>query len=192
MRIKKILAAIIAAAAAAALGVPAFAEDYDDDELEAEEVSIYDEIRRGEGYYECHIVYHEGIPQIYSEDGDIYDTIGTIGGNLREGETKESVKKDAEEQVREQFVSMGADPGDHGFEVYVYFFDDYDYTPEEFLNFIPEDIARRENERLNGSDEAETEEVPNPVTGNAFPYLSCGAAVCAAALACGIGKKNKT
>ncbi|MCM1478166.1 MAG: hypothetical protein NC085_00620 [Muribaculaceae bacterium] len=98
------------------------------------------------------------------------------------------MKKDAEEQVREQFVSMGVDPGDYGFEVYVYFFDDYDYTPEEFLNFIPEDIARREQERIYGS-AAAGEEVPNPVTGGGFPYLSCGAAIAAVLALDGVKRK---
>ncbi|MCM1478167.1 MAG: hypothetical protein NC085_00625 [Muribaculaceae bacterium] len=50
MSIKKFFAAIIAAAAAtAAVSVPAFAEDFDDELEAAEEVSVYDEIRRGEG-----------------------------------------------------------------------------------------------------------------------------------------------
>ena len=175
MGIKKFLAVIAAAAFTFTMGVTAFAEDGPaEEELEvAEEVSIEDEIRRGEGYYECHIVYHDGAPQIYSEDGDLYDMVGTIGGHIQEGETKASIEKDAAESIRNDIAATGADPDDYGFEVYVYFYDDYDYTPIEFLNFISDDIARRESERT-----SQTEEVPNPVTGNSFPY---GAVILAAA-----------
>ncbi|MDE7289457.1 MAG: hypothetical protein K2N71_08170 [Oscillospiraceae bacterium] len=167
MQIKKILAVIAAAAVTFTMGITAFADDSPaEEELEvAEEVSIEDEIRKGEGYYECHIIYHGGVPQIYSEDGDIYDMVGMIGGHVKEGETRESIEKDAAESIRNDIAATGADPDDYGFEVYVYFYDDYDYTPIEFLNFISDDIARRESERT-----AQTEEVPNPVTGNSFPY----------------------
>lgn len=175
MRIKKFLAVIAAAAFTFTMGVTAFADDSPaEEELEvAEEVSIEDEIRRGEGYYECHIVYHDGDPQIYSEDGDLYAIVGMIGGHVKEGETRESIEKDAAESIRINIAATGANPDDYGFEVYVYFYDDYDYTPTEFLDFIFEDIARRESERT-----AQPEEVPNPVTGNGFPY---GAVIAAAA-----------
>lgn len=184
MQIKKFLAVIAAAALTFTMGVTAFADDSPaEEELEAaEEVSIEDEIRRGEGYYECHIVYHEGEPQIYSEDGDHYAMVGVIGGHVKEGETRESIEKDAAESIRDNIAATGADPDDYGFEVYVYFYDDYDYTPTEFLNFISEDIARRESERTESERTAQTEEVPNPVTGNGFPYGAVFWA--AAALSC--------
>lgn len=172
MQIKKISAVIAAAAVTAAMGVTAFAEDNIDDGSEAEEVSIYDEIRRGEGYYECHVSYRGGVPQIYDEDGVEYGFPDVIGGNLNAGETRESVENKTIESIKAQFVSIGANPNDYPFDVYTYFYDDYDLTPEEFLGFIGEDIARRENGRT-----AQTEEVPNPVTGTALP---CGAAALAA------------
>lgn len=183
MNIKKILAVIAAAAVTVTMGVTAFAEDnIDDDELEAEEVSIYDEIRRGEGYYECHVSYCGGVPQIYNVNGEEYSLVGVIGGNLKAGETRESVENETIESIKDQFVSIGANPDDYPFDVYTYFYDDYDLTPEEFLDFIGEDIARREWEREHGDDNSE---VPNPPMGTALPYgaaaLSALSAICLAA-----------
>lgn len=184
MFLKKFLAVTAALVSVTfCMGITAFADDIDDNELEAEEVSIEDEIRAGEGYYECHIVYHGGVPEIYDEDGVQYDLVGTIGGYVQEGETRESIEKDAAENIRQNIAATGADPDDYGFEVYVYFYDDYDLTPTEFLNFISEDIAKRESERLAPPEQAvqteQVEEVPNPVTGNGFPYAVCGTVFCA-------------
>lgn len=186
MFLKKVLAVTAALVSVTfCMGIAAFADDIDDNELEAEEVSIEDEIRAGEGYYECHIVYHGGTPQIYSEDGDLCEMVGTIGGYVQEGETRESIENDAAESIKHDIAAAGADPDDYSFEVYVYFYDDYDFTPTEFLNFISEDIAKRESERLAPPEQTvqteQTEEVPNPVTGSGFPYVSCAAVFCSAA-----------
>ena len=148
MRIKKILAAVPTLICAAGMSITAFAEDRfpldgDDDTLyEAEEASIYDDIR--EGYYICHISYHGGAPEIYAEDGSGYSLVGEIGGYIGGGETRESVEKEITESVRNDFVSIGVNPDDYAFDVYAYFYDDYDLTPEEFLNFVSRDIAEQD------------------------------------------------
>lgn len=148
MKIQKILAAILVLTCAAGMGITALAEDYfpiegDNDTLdEAEEVSIYDDIR--EGYYICHISYHGGAPEIYAEDGSVYSLVGEIEGYIGGGETRESIEKEMTESVRNDFVLIGENPDDYGFDVYTYFYDDYDLTPEEFFDFVSKDIAEQD------------------------------------------------
>lgn len=192
MNIKKAFSLIISAAVcSAALALSAFAEnddipETDDYELEAEEVSVYDEIHRGEGYYVCHISYRGGVPDIYDENASAdYSLVGEIGGNLKEGETRESVVTETIEDIRNSFVTIGVNPDDYPFDVYAYFYDDYDLTPEEFLDFISEDILRRDWER---DRPAEIPDAPNPPMGTALPY---GAAALAALSAVCITAANK-
>lgn len=189
MRIKKILAAVPALICAAGMSITAFAEDRfpldgDDDTLyEAEEASIYDDIR--EGYYICHISYHGGAPEIYAEDGSGYSLVGEIGGYIGGGETRESVEKEITESVRNDFVSIGVNPDDYAFDVYAYFYDDYDLTPEEFLNFVNEDIFRRDSER-----DTQTSEVPNPVTGTGLPIAAAALSALSVAGVLAVGRKK--
>lgn len=179
MDIKRFFAAMLLSAAiclSAAVGT-AFAEDgISEDELEAEEVSLTDEIRRGEGYYICAVIYQDDIDSICDENGECCALIGEIDGNLKEGETKEFVKKEAAEDVRYTLSAAGA--GEYPFDVYVYLYDDYDYSPEEFLDFVSEDVLVRKNEST----------APNLPTGAPFPFAP---AACASAAAACIARINK-
>lgn len=199
MKIKKILAvaAVLAMAAlgTANAGMTAFAgteddtlnyyplEENDDTLVEDEAEAIYDEPYKGEGYYVCRISFHDGVPEIHDENGDIYAIWDEEGGYMQEGETRKDVENAVAESMREQLVSIGADPDDYGFDVYVYFYDDYDLTSEEFFDFVNEDILRRDSER-----DKPTANVPNPVTGAGLP---CTAAVLAVLSAAGIFAANK-
>ena len=186
MKIKKILAMAaalaMAAVCAANTGMTALAED-DDTIMEDEAEAIYDEPHMGEGYYICRISFHDGVPEIYNEDGDIYDIWGEESGYMLEGETREDIENAVAERMREQFVSIGANPDDYGFDVYAYFYDDYDLTPEEFLDFMNGDILRRDSERNKPATD-----VPNPVTGAGLP---CTAAALTVLSAVGIFAINK-
>lgn len=175
MKINKILAAVLAAACAAGMGITAFAEDsfpFEDDTLEDAAEAVYDEPRKGEGYYVCRIVFHDGVPEIRDENGDIYGLWEETAGYIREGETRESVKNSEENDMREQLAAAGANPDDYGFDVYLYFYDDYDLTPEEFWDFVQEDIGKRGSERDNP-----ITGVSNPVTGTALPLGAAALAV---------------
>lgn len=171
MNIKKLFPAIlISAAVCLSVSVcTAFAEDeiLADD---AEEVSIADEIRRGEGYYECVVVYRSGSDEVYDDDGEACALIGGMSGNLQGGETRESIEKEMTESVKVQYEAIGKDPDDCEFDVYVYFYDDYDLSPQEFLNFVREDSSSREQESVSA----------NPPTGTDAPFAAAVSALLSA------------
>lgn len=154
---------------------------------EEAEVSVGDEIHRGEGYYECRISFHGGEPRIYDENGVEYDLGGIDSGYLKEGETRENVENETIENMKGQFVSIGVNPDDYPFDVYTYFYDDYEFAFEEFLDFISDDIARREWEREHGDDNAE---VPNPPMGTALPYGAAALAVLSGICLAAANKKS--
>lgn len=164
MNIKKLFLTIpiCAAVCLSASVCTAFAEDdvpIDDEIIEdlgLEEVSITDEIRRGEGYYECEVVYRSGSDVVYDDNGEEYALIGGMSGNLQEGETRESIKEELTESVKVQYEAIGKNPDDYDFDVYVYFYDDYDLSPQEFLNFVSKDSSSRGQESVSA----------NPPTGN--------------------------
>lgn len=177
--------------AAVCLSVPvctAFAADNvpaDDEIIEdaaAEEVPITDGIRRGEGYYEGVVIYRDGIDCVYDDGGNAYALIGGVSGNLKDGETRESVEKEMTESIRYNISAAGKDPDDYAFDVYVYLYDDYDYSPQEFLDFVTEEVSARKSGNAS----------PNPPTGTktAVPFAACTAAVFALlAAACTARKK---
>lgn len=164
MNIKKLFLTIpiCAAVCLSASVCTAFAEDdvpIDDEIIEdlgLEEVSITDEIRRGEGYYECEVVYRSGSDVVYDDNGEEYALIGGMSGNLQEGETRESIKEELTESVKVQYEAIGKNPDDYDFDVYVYFYDDYDLSPQEFLDFVRDDSRSRGQEGVSA----------NPPTGN--------------------------
>lgn len=161
MNIKKLFLTIpiCAAVCLSASVCTAFAEDdipTEDDIIAEEDVPITDGIRRGEGYYECIVVYRDGKDSIYDEDGNAYSLISGMSGNLKDGETRESIEKEMTESVKIQYADIGGPPDDSDFNVYVYFYDDYDLTPQEFLNFVAEDSRSRGQESVSA----------NPPTGN--------------------------
>lgn len=191
MNIKKLFLIIPASAAIclSAAVCTAFAEDgvpIDDEiveDLGLEEVSITDEIHRGEGYYECVVVYRNGSDEIYDDDGEEYALIGGMSGNLREGETRESIEKELTESVKAQYAAIGKNPDNCEFDVYVYFYDDYDLTPQEFLNFVREDSSSRGQESVSA----------NPPTGTktAVPFAASALlAACAALVPCTAGTRK--
>ncbi|MDE7301895.1 MAG: hypothetical protein K2N60_01095 [Oscillospiraceae bacterium] len=161
MNIKKLFLTIPICAAvclSASVGT-AFAEDdvpIDDDIIAEEEVPITDGILRGEGRYECEVVYRNGSDVVYDDNGEEYALIGGMSGKLQEGETRESVKEEMTESVKVQYEAIGKNPDDYDFDVYVYFYDDYNLTPQEFLDFVRDDIRSRRQESVSA----------NPPTGN--------------------------
>ena len=155
----------------------------DNDIAEDEPEAIYDEPLGGEGYYVCHISFHDGIPDIHDENGDAYDIWVDESGYIREGETREDIENSVAEDMRNQLVSLGVNP--YAFDVYVYYYDDYDLTPTEFNNFVIEDIFRRDSER-----DTPTANVPNPVTGAGLPCSAAGLAVLSAAGIFAVNKKK--
>lgn len=178
MNIKKLFPTIpiIAAVCLSAAVCTAFAEDdvpTDDDITAEEEIPITDGIRRGEGYYECIVVYRDGKDSIYDEDGNAYSLISGMSGNLKEGATRESIEKEMTESVKVQYEAIGKNPDDYDFDVYVYFYDDYDLSPQEFLDFVSEDSSFR------GQDNASA----NPSTGTAAPFAAGSALLSAACIA---------
>lgn len=179
MNIKKLFPAIpIAAAICLSVSVlTVFANDdvpTDDEFIAAEEVPLTDGINRGEGYYEGVVIYQGGIDCVYDDDGNAYALTGGIGGKLKEGETRESVEQEAVAGIRQDFESAGKDPDDYAFDLYLYFYDDYDYSPQEFLDFVAEDSLAR------GSKNAS----PNPPTGTktAAPFAALALAAACASL----------
>lgn len=152
--------------------------------------AAYDEIRRGEGYYYCCINYRDGIPKIYNEEGEEAILTGAIDGYLKEGETLEDVERAAAEKTRKELMTVGADPDDYAFDLYTYFYDDYDYTTEEFYKFIYREELQREIAAVRSANVKK--ETSNPVTGNGFPYVCCGAAVLAALLLSAEASKNNS
>lgn len=150
--------------------------------------AAYDEIRRGEGYYYCCINYRDGIPKIYSEDGEEAILTGAVDGYLKEGETLDDAEKAAAEKARKDLVAVGADPDDYVFDIYTYFYDDYDYTTEEFYKLIYREELQREIAAVHSANVKK--EAPNPAMGNGFPYVSCGAAFCAAAVLLSVRAAN--
>lgn len=68
---------------------------------------------------------------------------------LKEGETKETVKENLTESIRLVISDTGADPDEYLFDVYVYLYDDYDYSPEEFLDFVGDEILAHKTESAN-------------------------------------------
>lgn len=167
MNIKKLFPTIpiVAAIYLSAAVCTAFAEDdvpIDDDITAEEEVPITDGIRRGEGYYECEVVYRSGSDVVYDDNGEEYALIGGMSGKLQESETKESIEEEMTESVKVQYEAIGKNPDDYDFDVYVYFYDDYDLSPQEFLDFVREDSSSR------GRDNASA----NPSTGTAAPFAA--------------------
>lgn len=81
--------------------------------------------------------------------GEIYALIDGMSGNLKEGETKETVKENLTESIRLVISDTGADPDEYLFDVYVYLYDDYDYSPEEFLDFVGDEILAHKTESAN-------------------------------------------
>lgn len=161
MNIKKLFPAMLISAAVclSASVCTAFAEDdvpIDDDIIAEEDVPITDGIRRGEGYYECIVVYRNGSNEVYDDDGEACALIGGMSGNLQEGETRKSIEEELTESVKAQYEAIGKNPDDYDFDVYVYFYDDYDLSPQEFLNFVREDSRSRGQEGVSA----------NPPTGN--------------------------
>lgn len=182
MNIKRLFAAIflsmeicLSAAGGTVFAENGASEDYIEEDAGLEAVPITDEIRRDEGYFECYAVFRDGIAEIKDDSGEIYLLPDGMSGNLNEGETKETVENDMTESLRFAISSAGADPDEYPFDVYVYLYDDYDYSPEEFLDFVSEDILARKTE---SSAEVPSAEPPaqNPPTGTAFPFA---AEVCA-------------
>ena len=164
MNIKKLFLTIpiCAAVCLSASVCTAFAEDdvpIDDEiveDLGVEEVPITDGIRRGEGRYECEVIYRNGSDVVYDDNGEEYALIGGMSGKLQEGETRESVKEEMIESVKVQYEAIGKNPDDYDFDVYVYFYDDYDLSPQEFIDFVIEDSRSRGQESVSA----------NPSTGN--------------------------
>lgn len=185
MNIKKFFLTmpVIAAVCLSASVCTAFAEDFIEEDVVIEEVPITDGIRRGEGYYECSVVYRDGIDSFY-DDGNAFSLIDGMSGNLKDGETRESVEKEMTESIRYDISAAGKDPDDYAFDVYVYLYDDYDYSPQEFLDFVAEDSLAR------GSGSAS----PNPPTGTktAVPFAACTAAVSALITAVCTARKKYT
>lgn len=185
MNIKKLFTAISASAAIclSTAVCTAYAEDgvpTDDEIVEhvvAEEVPITDGIRRGEGFYECVVVYHDGIDSVYDEGGNAYSLIGSMSGKLKEGETRESVEQEALEEVRFTFSEAGRDPDDYDFDAYVYLYDDYDLSPQEFLDFAAEDSMSR------GSKSESVSVNPPTGTKTAVPFAASALLAACAALA---------
>lgn len=183
MNIKKLFAAISLSAAiclSAAAGA-AFAEDFIEEDVGIEAVPITDEIRRGEGYFECYAVFGDGIAEIKDDSGEIYPLPDGMSGNLKEGETKETVKNDMTESLRFAISAAGADPDEYPFDVYVYLYDDYDYSPEEFLDFVNGDVYARK-----------TGSAANPPTGTAFPFTAAVCVQLSAAFLCGSLRRRFT
>lgn len=152
----------------------AFAEDdvpIDDDIIAEEDVPITDGIRRGEGYYECIVVYRDGKDSIYDEDGNAYSLISGMSGKLKDGATRESIEKEMTESVKVQYDEIGKNPDDYDFDVYVYFYDDYDLSPQEFLDFVAEDSSSRGQNSVSA----------NPSTGTAAPFAAGVSALLSAA-----------
>lgn len=176
MNIKKLFLTmpIVAAICLSAVVCTAFAEDdvpTDDDIIAEEDVPITDGIRRGEGYYECIVVYRDGKDCIYDEDGNAYSLISGMSGNLKEGETRETIEKEMTESVKVQYADIGEPPDDSDFDVYVYFYDDYDLSPQEFLDFVSEDSSSRRQNSVSA----------NPSTGTAAPFAALVSALLSAA-----------
>lgn len=186
MNIKKLFLTmpVIAAVCLSTSVCTAFAEDFIEEDVVIEEVPITDGIRRGEGYYECSVVYRDGIDSFYDDDGNAFSLIDGMSGNLKDGETRESVEKEMTESIRYDISAAGKDPDDYAFDVYVYLYDDYDYSPQEFLDFVAEDSLAR------GSGSAS----PNPPTGTktAVPFAACTAAVAALMTAVCTARKKYT
>lgn len=188
MNVKKLFAAIPVAAAMCLFAsvCTAFAEDnaaddFAEEDVMTEEVPITYGIRRGEGFYEGAVIYQDGIDCVYDDDGNAYTLIGGVSGNLKEGETRESVEQKETAYIKQVFTDIGKDPNGYAFDLYLYFYDDYDYSPEEFLDFVAEDSLAR------GSGNAS----PNPPTGTktAVPFAVSALLASCAALAA-IGKKE--
>lgn len=186
MNIKKLFLTmpVIAAVCLSASVCTAFAEDFIEEDVVIEEVPITDGIRRGEGYYECSVVYRDGIDSFYDDDGNAFSLIDGMSGNLKNGETRESAEKEMTESIRYDISAAGKDPDDYAFDVYVYLYDDYDYSPQEFLDFVAEDSLAR------GSGSAS----PNPPTGTktAVPFAACTSAVSALITAVCTARKKYT
>ena len=189
MNIKKFFLTIPVSAAIflSAAFCTAFAEDNvpkDDETVEdvLEEIPITDGIRRGEGYYEGVVVYRDGIDSVYDDDGNAYALIGGIGGNLKEGETMESVEQETVEEVRHIFSEAGRNPDEYAFDIYLYFYDDYNYSPQEFLDFVTEDSIARGSESI----------LPNPPTGAKSVVPFAVSALLAACAALTMTKKAKS
>ena len=176
MNIKKLLLTMptVLAICLSAAVCTAFAEDdvpIDDDIIAEEEVPITDGIRRGEGYYECIVVYRDGKDSIYDEDGNACSLISGMSGKLKEGETRESIEKKMTESVKVQYETIGKNPDDYDFDVYVYFYDDYDLSPQEFLDFVAEDSSSRGQNSISA----------NPSTGTDAPFAAAASALLSAA-----------
>lgn len=193
MKTKKILAAVLSAALCTAnAGMTAFS--YQEPRVIADEDSgepaedtaeeVYDKPQGGDGYYVFHISYHNE-SELYAEYGDDNLITYEISGYMQKGETRESVENNALEYMLSDYALMGIDPDKYGFDVYTYFYDDYDLTFEEFLDFVEEDILRRDSERDNP-----TAEVPNPVTGTGLPCAAAALAVLSGAGIIAVNKKR--
>lgn len=188
MNIKKlfltmpVVAAVCLSAAVCTAFADNTAEDFIEEDVGIEEVPITDEIRRGEGYYECEVVYRDGIDSVYDDNGNAYALIDGMSGNLKEGETRESVEKEVTESIRYNISAAGKDPDGYAFDVYVYFYDDYDYSPQEFLDFVAEDSLARGNRNAS----------PNPPTGTktAVPFAASALLASCAVLAAAGKAKN--
>lgn len=177
--IMPVIAAVCLSAAVCTAFADNAAEDFTEEDAAAEEIPITDGIRRGEGYYEGAVIYRDGIDCVYDDDGNAYTLISGVSGNLKEGETRESVEQEATADINQVFTDIGKDPDDYAFDLYLYFYDDYDYSPEEFLDFVAEDSLAR------GSGNAS----PNPPTGTktAVPF-AVSALLTACATLAAIGK----
>lgn len=185
MNIKKLFPTIpiVAAICLSAAVCTAFAEDdvpIDDDIIAEEEVPITDGIRRGEGYYECEVVYRNGSDVVYDDNGEEYALIGGMSGNLKDGAARESVEKEMTESVKVQYEAIGKNPDDYDFDVYVYFYDDYDLSPQEFLDFVAEDSSSRVQDNVSA----------NPSTGTAAPFAAAVSALLSAACIALVGAKR--
>ena len=167
MNIKKLFLTMPIAAAIClyASVCTAFAEDgipIEDDIIAEEEVPITDGIRRGEGYYECVVVYRDGKDSIYDEDGNACSLISGMSGNLKDGAARETVEREMIESVKVQYDEIGKAPDESAFDVYVYFYDDYDLSPQEFLDFVAEDSSSRGENSVSA----------NPSTGTDAPFAA--------------------
>lgn len=189
MNIKKLFLTIpiCAAVCLSASFRTAFAEDdvpIDDDIIAEEEVPITDGLRRGEGRYECEVVYRNGSDVVYDDNGEEYALIGGMSGKLQEGETKESIKEEMTESVKVQYEAIGKNPDDYDFDVYVYFYDDYDLTPQEFFDFVRDDSRSRRQESVSS----------NPPTGNgmAADFAFVSAVLSAACVALNLSRRAKS
>lgn len=103
-----------------------------------------------------------------------------MSGNLKESETKGTVKENLTESIRFVISDTGADPDKYPFDVYVYLYDDYDYSPQEFLDLVGEDILAHKTESTNEVPSAAAP-AQNPQTGTAFPSAAAVCALLAAA-----------